>query len=332
MLKKETAIIIINYKGWKDTIECLESVFKLKSTTGFQVFVVDNSPANDVSSSRIIEWAKGDLKIEESFLHDIIFPNIKKPISYRYYNQEEFEKSCTEENLILIRAKRNEGFAAANNIVIHQIINKKIFFKNVWLLNNDTIVEINALYNLEKDILGLKEPAVRGSLIFDAIPPFAIQSIGFTFEPRKCKAKNIVSKEYVFKNKPIDFVSGSSFFVNREFIEIAGLIPEEYFLYYEELSWIKKSGQKNIVKTVLDSKVYHKGGGSTKIESKPTMFSEYYVIRNKLLFTKINYPEHYFFVSMMVFLIALKRIFIGEFKRGFMFLRILLGFETNPKA
>ena len=38
----KVAIIILNYNGWKDTIECLESVLR-NDYPNYQVIVVDNS-------------------------------------------------------------------------------------------------------------------------------------------------------------------------------------------------------------------------------------------------------------------------------------------------
>lgn len=329
MVENSTIIVIVNYKGWKDTIECLESVFKLISICGHQVFVVDNSPVGDVSFSKISDWANENLQIEDSALPHLVFPQVEKPVSFKAFSQEDFEQQLVyKENLILIRANENNGFAAANNIVINKILENKIIFQNIWLLNNDTLVDPNALIFLEESVKGEKDPVVRGSLMYDATPPFKIQSVGAKFNPKKCSTTNIVSKEYIIDNGKIDYVSGASFFVNSNFLKIAGKIPEEYFLYYEELSWIKKANCKDI-KTILESIVYHKGGGSTKVDSKASMFSEYYAVRNKLAFTKANYPNYYVLVAFRVFFLAIRRFIIGEFKRGILFFKILLGVKVD---
>jgi len=53
----KVAIIILNYNGWKDTIECLESVLR-NDYPNYQVIVVDNgSPDN--SMEYIKAWAEG---------------------------------------------------------------------------------------------------------------------------------------------------------------------------------------------------------------------------------------------------------------------------------
>ena len=49
-------VVLVNWNGWSDTSECLESV--LRSTIPLNVVVVDNASSNG-SSDRIVEWAGG---------------------------------------------------------------------------------------------------------------------------------------------------------------------------------------------------------------------------------------------------------------------------------
>ena len=55
---KKVYIILLNYNGWRDTQECLESVLKL-DYPNFQIIVVDNQSPND-SMSHLLAWAKGE--------------------------------------------------------------------------------------------------------------------------------------------------------------------------------------------------------------------------------------------------------------------------------
>ena len=50
-------IIILNYNGWKDTIECLESVLR-NDYPNYQVIVVDNGSPNN-SIEYIKAWVEG---------------------------------------------------------------------------------------------------------------------------------------------------------------------------------------------------------------------------------------------------------------------------------
>ena len=48
-------IIILNYKKWQDTMECLESVFH-SSYKDFSVIVIDNDSQNN-SLEHLMQWA-----------------------------------------------------------------------------------------------------------------------------------------------------------------------------------------------------------------------------------------------------------------------------------
>ncbi|ADY73995.1 glycosyl transferase family 2 [Desulfurobacterium thermolithotrophum DSM 11699] len=86
-------IIILNYNGWADTIECLESVLR-NDYPNYQVIVVDNNSPND-SMEYIKKWAEGKLDVwvkPDHPLRHLSFPPVKKPIPYVYYTREEAEK------------------------------------------------------------------------------------------------------------------------------------------------------------------------------------------------------------------------------------------------
>ena len=90
----KVAIIILNWNGWKDTIECLESVFR-NTYPNYQVIIVDNG-STDGSMGKIKKWAEGKQEIltpkPNHPLYHLSHPPVKKPIPYIYYTREEAEK------------------------------------------------------------------------------------------------------------------------------------------------------------------------------------------------------------------------------------------------
>ena len=54
--KPKVAIIILNWNGWRDTIECLESLRQIEYPD-YQIIVVDNGSTNG-SIDKIHEWAQ----------------------------------------------------------------------------------------------------------------------------------------------------------------------------------------------------------------------------------------------------------------------------------
>jgi len=148
-------IIILNYNGWKDTIECLESVLK-NDYKNYQIIVVDNNSPNN-SMDYIINWADGKQEVvydENSQLKYLSQPFEPKPLDYVFYTKEEAlsggdrEKEVKLNNpIIFIQAGENGGFAAGNNIGIKYALAKDDF-EYVWLLNNDTVIKTNSLSNM----------------------------------------------------------------------------------------------------------------------------------------------------------------------------------------
>ena len=51
-------IVILNWNGWRDTIECLESVYAL-DYPAFNVVLVDNHSSDD-SMSHIMAWVQSE--------------------------------------------------------------------------------------------------------------------------------------------------------------------------------------------------------------------------------------------------------------------------------
>ena len=52
-------VVIVNWNGWSDTIECLEAVFRMKTFSG-PVVICDNG-STDNSVEMISSWSKGNL-------------------------------------------------------------------------------------------------------------------------------------------------------------------------------------------------------------------------------------------------------------------------------
>jgi GT2 family glycosyltransferase len=83
-----------------------------------------------------------------------------------------------------------------------------------------------------------------------------------------------------------DLAHGAAMMVPRRVIDQVGMMPEFFFLYYEEVDWcesIKRAGYK--IFFVPDSKVYHKESMSI---GKGSTLKTYYLTRNRLLFMRRN--------------------------------------------
>ena len=240
----ELSIITVNFNGYKDTCDLIDSI---PFNEDMEVIVVDN----------------GSQKNEASILHER-YPSIKA-----------------------IRSDRNIGFAGGNNLGIKAAKGKYIFF-----VNNDTIfkefnpqVLIDRLSSSQK--IGIVCPKIR--FAWDNNP---IQFAGYTpLSPITIRNSAIGFGEE--DNGQFDtphqtpYAHGAAMMIKREVIDKVGLLPECYFLYYEELDWsmmITRAGYEIWYDPA--STIYHKESQSTGQESP---LRTYYITRNRLLLVKRNF-------------------------------------------
>lgn len=323
-------VILLNYNGWKDTIECLESVLK-NDYENYQIIVVDNDSPNN-SMEYIINWAEGNQDViydVNSQLKHLSQPFEKKPLEYIFYTKEEAlnggdntRESEYNNPLILIQAGENGGFAAGNNIGIHYALAKNDF-ENIWLLNNDTVIETTTLTNIVKKssdykIIGEKVGLIGAKLrYYDH--PLLIQAVGGKYN------KWIGTSEHIgvfetdvgqYDNENItdliDYPIGASLFTSKDFISDVGLMSEEYFLYYEELDWVVRGKQKGWkIGFCWNSIVYHKEGSSIGTQrTQRSSLSEFYLFRNRLVFSLKFFKQYFIFVYLRLLLTYFKRLFL----------------------
>ena len=337
---KKVYIIILTYKGWKDTIECLESV--LKSTyANYQVIVVDNHSPDD-SLKRIKLWALGEQEaafLPQPPISDLVLPLVKKPLSFIVSQpngqvRESYQIHApadpalegvlptTKEPLIIIPAPDNLGYSYGNNIGLTYALAKGdgAFF---WILNNDTVVDQDALKNLvatAETLSGAPEKmGIMGSKLLFYYAPETLQGVGGKYNRWTAIGRHVGAYEkdtgqYDHQKLEQDYVIGASLFVDANFVTEVGLLNEEYFLYFEEPDWIIRGQRKGWgIGYCYQAKVYHKEGGFSGTAQKGkdrSVFSDYYGLRNRLIFTRKFYPY-----ALPVVYLSFFAIFINRLKR-----------------
>lgn len=88
------------------------------------------------------------------------------------------------------------------------------------------------------------------------------------------------------------FITGASMVASRAFYEAAGPMPEDYFLYYEEVDWALRRGKLPLA-YCAGGLVYHRAGtaiGSPTLGRPASPFSLYFKHRGRLRFMRRHYP------------------------------------------
>lgn len=267
----KVSIITINYNGLKDTCELLDSI---PQTDDIEVVVVDNASANDEASA-----------ISE--LHP---------------------------EAVVVRSDRNLGFAGGNNLGTRATHGKYLFY-----LNNDTILKgtnedkLRAIDSLIHRLETSEDMAIVCPKLRFAWGSNPIQFAGFTpLSPITLRNKTIGlgEEDRGQHDAPhqTPYAHGAAMLVKREALEKVGLMPECYFLYYEELDWsemFRRAGYSIWYDPCLS--IYHKESQTTG-QSSP--LRTYYMTRNRLLFAKrnINAPKRYLTYSYLILIVNLRDI------------------------
>lgn len=329
-------IIILNYNGWRDTLECLESVLKLAHPS-IQVIVVDNGSTDD-SVNIIKSWAKGEIQAgcDNTLLKHFTFPPVAKPISTRILEVDgKFEAPImNQRELIIIRAGVNRGYAAGINIGLKYCL-AHLKFEYVWLLNNDTVVTPSALSALVAKMKSDPTAGIVGSTLLYYQKPETIQArAGAHYNKWLALSRHIdvfrpSQSDYRLADieNRLSYVCGASMLVRREFIEQVGLMSEEYFLYFEELDWAVRAEGRFRMAYAPESVVYHKEGGSIGSSSagaKKSKMADFYSQRNRVLFTKKYYRLALPTLYLGLILSIINRIRRGQWHQALTIARIAL--------
>lgn len=331
-------ILILNWNGWADTIECLESVFR-NDYPKFQVIVCDND-SQDSSIEKIKAWADGYLDVyihKDTPLRSLSFPPVTKPIQYIEYSRSQVEAIGNHDSsgspLILIRTGANLGFAGGNNVGMRYALSRDDF-AYVWLLNNDTVIPSNSLNPLVNKFQNNINIGICGSTLHYYDQPNIIQALGGAVYNKwlatikhitkpKCDEIPIDSKEIESKMK---YVIGASMFVSKKFLVEVGFLCEDYFIYFEEIDWATRANGKFLLAYAPESIVYHKEGRSSQsssLDCNKSYVADYHCLKNRILFTKKHFNKYILFVYLGLVLTLIKRAINQQWDRVIMIIKLV---------
>lgn len=319
-------IILVNWNGWKDTIECLESVFRL-DYSNFAVCVCDNG-STDGSLDRIEEWAKGarPAACHNHVLEGFTTPPVPKPLScLRVGAGAPIGTLPSGAQLILLQTGCNLGFAGANNSALRLLAaNGDVNY--FWLLNNDTVVDPQALNLLVGKMETERDLGICGSTLLYYSDPNTVQALGGSRFNRWTARGGHIGVGLPCSTRPgvpwveqrLKYVVGASMLVSRSFLEQVGLMNEGYFLYFEEIDWAIRAKGRFRLGYCPDSIVYHKEGssiGTARQSRDRSLASEFYSTRNRVVFTRTYFPYAMPSVCASILTSAFHRLFLGRVDR-----------------
>lgn len=246
---EKISIILLNYNGFNDTKECINSIITNQENNKqfiYDIIVVDNNS----SDNSVIELKK---------------------------------MNCIK----LIESKHNGGFAYGNNIGIKYALDNNADY--ILLLNNDTIITENCISKLYNKMKEYEDIGIIGSRVMFYDNKNLINYYdgkinwfkGIATIKDKGKTYKENNKQFIYTN----FMTGCCMLIKRRVFNDVGLLPEEYFMYYEDVDFcvqVQKAGYK--LGVCLDSVIYHKESSSSGGAGSP--FAIQWNTRNRLIFIK----------------------------------------------
>lgn len=219
----DTATIIVNYRSAQLTIDALHTVapeverYRQTLKGQLRVIVTDNNSGDD--SIAQLEAAR-----ETNHWHDW---------------------------LTILPLPKNGGFAYGNNEGIRYTQQHHPDTSFYHLLNPDTLLRDNAIVHLVQFLQQHPDAGLAGSRLED--PDTTVQVSAFRFPTVLSEFESSIKLGPVSRilsqwrvaphpptqDSPTDWVAGASLIARREVLDNAGLLDESYFMYYEEVDWIR---------------------------------------------------------------------------------------------
>lgn len=251
-MNSKIGIVILNYKTPNDAFKCIKSI-KKQTIKSYHIYLVDNnSPDNSIELFQ--KW---------------------------YQNDEE---------VTVIRSFENKGYSAGNNLGIKMALKDHMDY--LCILNSDVVLLNNSIDNMylflkTNTAIGWVGPRIyneNGVEIEDARNKIRLKDYLFLYKPFSyiSKLNNKAQANRFIKIDPTNGVfifygaiSGCCFMVRTKLMEKCGLFDEKVFLYSEEdILAYKMEKLKYKTAILMDSKIVHKCGGSTKGDS--SIFGRYH--------------------------------------------------------
>ena len=277
-MQPKVTIITLNWNGYQDTAELIESLKQI-TYNNYEIIVVDNnSKSNDVQQL----------------------------------------KANYESRIRLITCKENMGFAGGNNTGVTIALNLGadyiLLLNNDTIVERNFLDVLVNKFSVDGRI-GITAPQINyydePEKIWSAGGKIKmIRSSGFALS-------NKLEKEVNKSDKTVTFVSGCCMLIKREVIERIGLFDEDFFLYVEDVDFCLRAvnaGYKIYI--TPQSRIFHKVANSTKNGTSGLQL--YYTTRNRLFLAKKNFRSTYIvtflYLSLSIILKSFGWLFSGRYK------------------
>lgn len=185
---------------------------------------------------------------------------------------------------VVVQAHENLGYAGGNNLALREALELGCEF--TWIINPDCLVEPDTLDLLLREADRHPEAGVLGPrIVHGGTHPATIQSDGGLVGADGSSSHRHTGEPVgatPAEASAVDFVSGSCLLIRSATAAEVGLLPEEYFLYFEETDYALRGAELGWTARVEPRAVaHHFRVSATRL---PTPAYVYYYVRGQAMF------------------------------------------------
>lgn len=274
--RPKITIILLNYNNYSDTYKCVDSL-KQVNYPNYEILIVDNRSTND-SITKLKE-------IESPTVH-------------------------------IVDSGKNGGFAYGNNVGIKLALENGADY--ILLLNNDTLVEPDFLTAMVKTAENSAQIGITTCRIMYDSERTKVWYAGGIVDWKNARAIHCYMDQHAPEKEKIHdvtFVSGCCMMISKECANRVGDMPEDYFMYYEDLDYCVRIADLGLrLVYVPDSVIYHCVSASSGGSESP--FVVEWMSRSRRRFMKRYHSKYsllmYLFVYIKCELRTVARIVCGN--------------------
>ncbi len=195
-----------------------------------------------------------------------------------------------QDTVRILRNPVNAGGSGGFNLGLREA--RKQDYHAYLLLDSDVVLAPDGLAQLLRGLDEHPHLGIEGAEILRMDEPDTIQEYGPILDPEHAgfllRYRGDKDSEALPDLLPCDYVPACAMLVRRETIDAIGLLPEENFIYYDDIEWCTRAKEAGFeVAANRHAKAWHKGGAARQT----TTFSVYYINRNKTAFFLHYFPE-----------------------------------------
>ncbi len=283
-------VVVVTFNASDVILDCLESLLAAPGVV-LDIVVVDNA-SQDGTVALLKDWAAGTAPYTTPEDMPFALSACAKPVSLHAPGAG--DSQATGHHVTLIETGANCGFAGGVNHGLKELA-ARAYLDRFWVLNPDSAVPPDTPRAFASHDPG--PFSLMGGRVLYYHTPDMIQSDGGTLNTYTGVTGNLgLGDSNQTTPSPdlgdMDFMSGACMVASRAFYEAAGPMPEDYFLYYEEVEWGMKRGELPLA--YCDAGVvHHRSGtaiGSPRLDRLASPFSIYFLYRARIRFVRRFFP------------------------------------------